>query len=37
MSLNSELIYIKDNKAILSAYTKTVLEFKSLNSVIVKE
>ena len=31
MSLNNELIYIKDNKAILSAYTKTVLEFKSLS------
>ena len=31
MSLNNELIYIKDNKVVLSAYTKTVLEFKSLS------
>jgi hypothetical protein len=32
MGLNADLIYIKDNKAIPSSYSKTILEFKELNT-----
>ena len=32
MSLSNDLIYIKDNKVTPSSYSKTVLEFKDLNT-----